>query len=108
MIVVYIAGPYRSGTVNGIYENIQKARAAAVEYWRANYVVICPHLNSAFMDGAIFSGACDDSIWLNGGLELLKRSDIIVMLPGWKNSEGSRKEHDAALKMNKTIEYYEE
>ncbi len=33
-VVAYVAGPYRAETVNGIVENIQRARKAAVELWR--------------------------------------------------------------------------
>jgi len=32
-IVVYISGPYRAPTENGVFENIMRARAFAQKYW---------------------------------------------------------------------------
>ena len=90
MKVAYIAGPYRApgiGGINGIAENIWAARQAALRWAKKGYAVICPHLNSAFMDGAL-----PDEAWLERGLELLRRSDVIVVLPGWQESEGSKAE----------------
>ena len=101
MKVVYISGSYRSKSVNGIYENIQKARGEAIKYWRTGkYAVICPHMNTAFMDGAR-----KDHIWLDGDLELLRHSDIIVMLKGWEKSEGAIMEHAEAQKLGLEIIY---
>jgi len=89
MQVVYISGAYRGNKKpDTIFENIYKARLAAKKYWSRGYAVICPHMNTAFMDGA-----CEDNIWIDGDLELLKRSDIIVMLPTWEKSEGAVIDH---------------
>lgn len=104
MKVICISGPYRSKDgPNGIYQNIQRAREAALKYWQAGFAVICPHLNTAFMDGA-----CDDSVWLAGDLEIVKRCDYIYMLTGWEQSEGSLKEHDIAIDYGLTVIYQDE
>jgi len=101
MKVVYIAGPYRSKDgPNGIYENIQRARTEAIKWWRQGYAVICPHMNTALMDGA-----CADEVWLDGDLELIRRCDIVVMLPRWKESEGATAEHNEARLHAKEIIY---
>ena len=103
MEVVYISGAYRSDTKNGVYENIQKARKVALKYWKLGYAVICPHMNTAFMDGA-----CSDDTWLNGDLELLRRSDIVVMMPGWQDSAGAKEEHSLVMGLDKMIIYEKE
>ncbi len=83
--VCFISGPYRSKLgPSGIHDNIEKARAAAIEMWKRGYAVICPHMNSAMMDGA-----CDDPVWLEGDLEFVRRSDVIYMISGWEDSEGA-------------------
>jgi len=100
MKVVYIAGSYRAKTIFGRIVNTYKARKRAIKYWKAGYVVICPHTNSFNFDGT-----APDEIFLKGYLELVCRSDIIVMLPGWKKSAGSRDEHKKAKRLQKIIIY---
>jgi len=88
MKVAYIAGPYRSKDgPNGILNNIYRARQIALKYWKLGYAVICPHMNTAFMDGAEA-----DQIWLDGDLEILRRCDVVVMTPGWRESQGAVRE----------------
>jgi len=94
MQVAYICGPYRAPTIHQTVLNIRRAEEAALALWRMGYAVICPHKNSSLLDGA-----CDDSVWLEGDLELLRRSDLIVTLPGWEQSEGSRREVVEARKL---------
>lgn len=107
MKVVYISGCYRAKKWNKnlitflypawkIYEfiiisiNIYKARKVANKYWRKSFVVICPHSNTAYF-------TLSNDIFIEGYLELVRRSDIIVMLPGWKESEGAIREYQEAI-----------
>ena len=93
MLVVYLVGPLRAATHWKIEQNVRRAETMALCVWKAGAVCVCPHLNTRF-----FQGECPDQIWLNGGLELLERSDAILLLPGWKHSKGSRVEkHRAEL-----------
>jgi len=91
MNVVYVAGPYRSGTIAGVRANIESARRVAEVFWRIGYAVICPHLNSGFMDGIVA-----DEDFLEGDLEILRRCNQIVMAPGWERSAGARGELEVA------------
>jgi len=100
MKLIYIAGPYRSGTEYGVKLNIDKAEAVALKYWKAGYAVFCPHKNSAFM-----GGSCPDETWLEGGLEILKRCDGIVMMEGWRESKGSGGELDQAMADNQGLAF---
>lgn len=95
MRIAYISGPYRADAIWKIHANIERARQAAMEYWRWDWAVICPHLNSGLMDGFV-----PDEQFLNGDMEFIRRlgpGDAIVMLPGWSSSEGSRRERDLAV-----------
>ena len=94
MKVAYVAGPYRAPTVRGIVENIRRAEEAALWLWRNGYAALCPHLNTA-----LFDGACPDEVWLAGGLELLRRCDLVVLVPGWESSEGTRVEVAEAYRL---------
>jgi hypothetical protein len=42
-------------------------------------------------------GIVPDWRFLVGDIEILKRCDAIVMIPGWRKSEGARKEFDIAV-----------
>lgn len=95
MKVAYVAGPYRAKTIYEITQNIERAKRLAVKLWKKGYAVICPHANSALMDGA-----CDDAVFLDGGLELLRRSDFVVLLDGWKESAGTFKEVELAHELD--------
>jgi len=100
MKLLFVAGPYRSNTIRGIVKNIRKAEKVALKYWRKGYVVICPHKNTSLLDGA-----ATDEVWLNGGLEILKRCDGIVMMKGWEKSSGSIAELKLAKELKLEIIY---
>ncbi len=100
MKLAYTAGPYRSDTIHGTVNNIRAAERVAIKYWKSGYAVICPHKNSSLLDGA-----CPDSVWLAGDLEMLSRCDTIIMIPGWEHSAGAKKELEAAVGWGKEVIY---
>ncbi len=100
MRVIYVAGPYRANCENDLFENIMRARKKARELWHEGWVVICPHTNSMFMGDKE-----DFHMFLDGCLELVRRSDAIYMLKGWSNSEGSKQELLLACNLHKEIIY---
>jgi len=94
MFVVYTAGPYRSAQgMHGVAQNIERAGSVARQLWAMGFTVICPHKNTAFFDGADIP----DEVWLAGCLQLVGRADILILLPGWEHSSGTRIERDTAL-----------
>lgn len=101
MKIIYVAGAYRADTENGVFENIMRARKKARELWLEGWVVICPHMNTAFMDGG------DPQRYLDGSLELLERCDAIYMLKDYGLSHGAMCELVQAEKQGLEI-YFEE
>ena len=91
MKLAYVAGAYRGRTHNDIAQNIAAARTVATHLWGLGYAVICPHLNSAFM-----SGVAPEEVFLNGGLEMVRRSDLVVLTEGWQASQGTAREIEEA------------
>lgn len=87
MDLLYVAGPYRAPTERGLIENIRMAEAIAFQLWHMGFAVICPHLNTAH-----FGGEDDDSLWLDGDLEMIRRCDALVTVPVWEHSDGTQQE----------------
>ena len=96
--LIFVCGPYRAATDNERHENIEAARAVAVEVWRKGHYALCPHMNSMFM-----SGVCDEQQFLDGALEMLRRCDAVIMVDGWKQSGGSMLEFANAAGDHTTI-----
>lgn len=90
--LAYVAGPYRDPRGAGyIRENIEEARRIAVRLWQAGIPTICPHTNTAMMDGL-----APDEAWLKGDLEILRRCDVVVLVNDWERSSGARAEVEFA------------
>jgi hypothetical protein len=92
MKVIYIAGKYRGPNAWAIEQNIRAAEEVAARVWAMGMVALCPHANSRHMDGV-----ASDEVLLDGTMELLKRCDAVVMVPGWGKSVGACAEYDEAI-----------
>lgn len=92
MKVIYIAGPFRSMNKNGksnawgVQRNVMDAMAMSLEVWKRGHVGLCPHSNAMFFQDA---DECADSVWLEGDIELLRRSDAVLVTPTWEKSSGA-------------------
>lgn len=93
-IVVYVSGPYSGPDRESIKANIAAARAAAVELWDSGYTALCPHTNTIHFEDDCSCGWDD---YLAGDCELIARSDVVLMLPGWEQSRGACRERERAL-----------
>src|SRR3990172_2170462 len=89
MKVAFVSGPYRADTVHGIVKNIRRAERLSIELWKLGYAVICPHKNTALLDGV-----APDDVWLQGDLAMLKRCDVCVFIAGWEKSTGAQAERE--------------
>ena len=98
-MVVYLAGKY-SGDIDA---NIAAARKVAIDLWERGYAVICPHLNTAHFE-VDCKATYDD--YITGDLHIISRCDVVVMLPGWKDSKGANLEHAHATEMGIPIYEY--
>ena len=89
-MIVYLAGPYRASTREGVQSNIDRAAAKAQQLWSLGHYVICPHLNSPHFTGP-------DSLFLDGYIEIMKRCDAVYVLAGSENSHGTQAEIATAI-----------
>jgi len=97
--VVFISGPYRANTLEKIAANITAAENEAI-WWVSNgFAVICPHKNTGDFEKIL----SEDKALLPANEELIRRSDIMLMLSGWAMSKGSEREYACAVKSGKVI-----
>lgn len=96
MKVIYIAGPFRSineatgkSDAWGVQQNVMKAMTLALEVWKLGHAALCPHSNAMFFQDA---HGCEDRVWLEGDLELLRRCDGVLLIDNWARSSGARAE----------------
>jgi hypothetical protein len=110
--VVYLAGPYRpwvdeEGVRHGIAENVRVAGRLGVQIWQRGYVALVPHTLTYLdparqrQDGGV--GGVDPQVFMDGELELVRRSDILVLMPNWHYSQGARVERTYALELGMPV-----
>jgi len=98
--LVYIAGPYRAKTSWQIEENIFNARIYGAAVAALGFMPVVPHANTANYDDIQ-----DDKFWINGTMEILRRCDAVLMIPGFERSSGSKGEEKEALALGKPVFY---
>jgi len=92
--VVYIAGKYRAPTPWQVLGNVRAAQEAALTVWKLGAVALCPHSNTG-----LFDNECPDDVWLAGDIELLRRSDAVLMIGDWRESSGASAEYKLAVEI---------
>jgi hypothetical protein len=98
MKLIYVAGKYRDNRgAWWIRENIRAAEKAAQFIWQRGGAALCPHKNTAFMDGL---PGCPDEVWLKGDLVMLSRCDAVYALENWQDSIGATAEITYAREKN--------
>ena len=96
--IVYIAGPYRARTIHQIVGNIAEARQAAALVWSIGGAALCPHLNTALMDGV-----ATDADFLSGDIDMMRMCDAVYLMPRWRDSEGATMEAEEAKRIGMTL-----
>ena len=97
--VVYISGPLRADTAVKRQQNIELAEREAKIWWNRGYAVVCPHSNGRYLsDERPFIDK-----YLEADLELVRRSDIVVLLNEWYASIGASRERVEAFEHNKQL-----
>lgn len=87
MRLVYVAGPFRSLTPEGVEDNIRRAEAIGLEVARLGASPVIPHANTRSLHNHI-----DEGFMLEATLELMRRCDALVLVEGWSESQGTRDE----------------
>jgi len=97
--LVYLAGPYRADTRWDEESNVRRAEEVAYLVAQTGAFPVTPHANTR----PYFADAQPPEFWLAATLELMRRCDIVVMLPGWSRSEGAKAERVEAMLLGKMV-----
>lgn len=88
---VYIAGPYGdAGGYLAIDKNIATARYWAARLAEARIPFFCPHLNSAHFE--VITPTVPADWWVSTGLIFVEHASGLLLLPGWRDSNGTIRE----------------
>jgi len=98
--LIYVAGPYTAEHPYEVYENIHVSWQMSLDIWGTGHVPISPHLCGCFM-----GGICSEQIFIEGTMEMMRRCDAIMVLPGWQHSSGTKGEIVEAVKLGTPIFY---
>lgn len=96
--LVYIAGKFAGATPEEHQANVDLAAAYRCLVARAGCYPVCPHTNTRDMGGTTGTSADpkEQEFWYDASCELLRRCDAVLMIPGWQDSRGAKRELSAA------------
>lgn len=89
--VGFIGGAFRGPTWWVVANNVRKAEYFGLEVAKMGAMPIIPQANTHLFYGQL----SEELFWLPGTTELLRRSDFLVLIPGWRASVGATAERDA-------------
>lgn len=100
MIVVMISGSFRGKNHWETENNIRRVEELAIKVQDLGAMPVMLHSMYRF-----FSGTATDEFFVDAGLELLERSDALLMEEHWANSEDAVRERNACREGGKPIFY---
>ena len=102
---VYVAGPMSATNILTMLDNIHQGIKAGAELIKAGYSPFVPHLDIAFklQNGHDFDVPVQT--YYDYTIEWLPVSDMMLVLPGWEDSIGTKKEIERAKELNIPIYY---
>lgn len=97
--VAFVSGPYKDLPESSTPTHIDQARWCAVYLWDVGYYVICPHLNTGGFETLTHQ---PPKVFLDFCLHIIRSGvvDLLVMLPKWTESFGSRQEFKLARRLD--------
>lgn len=92
MRIIYVAERFTGKNAWEIHRNVSHAESLGMAVAEAGAMPLIPHKNTSN-----FFGTLTEEFWYEGTLELLRRCDAMILVPGWQGSKGVQAEIDEAL-----------
>jgi len=105
---VYVAGAYSSDNVLGVLNNIREGIRVSTEILLAGYAPFCPWLDHQFVLALREGEHIPVRAFQENSIAWLEVSDVMVLVPGWENSHGTRAEIEIARTLNIPVYTYED
>ena len=104
MKIIFIAGAYiGDGKVKTIEKNIREAEKYAVALADREVGFFCPHKHTEHFNSGKKSTAPEQFYYNLDFYFLTKIADAVLVVPGWENSKGTKKELEWAKKKGMKI-----
>ena len=94
MKIVYVAGKFTGPNAWVIEQNVRAAEAVGMRVAEAGAMPLIPHANTRY-----FHGTATVEFWYEGTLEMLRRCDAVIMVPGYELSRGACAEREEAHRL---------
>jgi len=92
-MIIYIAGRYRADKELMVDRHVAVAEYFGILVMEKGHFPLIPHTNTGRFERMV---DYPDRIYLEGTMDLLRRCDGILMIPGWRKSEGAVAELEKA------------
>lgn len=97
---VYVAGAYSSDNVLGVLTNMQKGMRLSTEVFLAGYAPFCPWLDHHYTFMLREGESITLQQYYDYSMAWLESSAAVILVPGWENSHGTKKELQRAAELN--------
>ncbi len=98
--LVYVAGPFSAADRGGVESNIMRAALRGVEVAKLGACPVVPHSNTSLPQ---YEHVQPYQFWIAATLEMMRRCDALLTVPGWELSSGARGEVNAMTDMGKPV-----